>query len=249
MFFQVPGTNVRLLGSLHNFPESKPELPTWVSTAYEWADAIVFEADLPTVLPHFKSRSRTSLRTRLTPEVWVTLKSIWPSTGPLAPLREINPWAALLLAPAFCQQITTGVDPQLLQWATEEAKPTSFLETAQEFAHALASVPMEEVRSGLELFASDLSAPQRMLEELHAAWIVEDLAGVYSVASKSPSFAFPGLRSAVLETRNRAWMPAMKAILRSARPTLVVVGALHLYGPANLVECLGLQVERIPTDG
>jgi uncharacterized protein YbaP (TraB family) len=247
MYLQLLGTNVRLLGSMHLFPEGAPVLPKWVTEAYEWAEALAFETDTPTILPFFKSSGSTNLRTVLAPDVFAALEAVWPAEGPVSPLTSVHPWAALLLAPSFCQKTSNGVEPHLVQWATEQSKPISFLETAREVAAALGAVSPEEILAGLKLFASDLSAPQRSLQEIHTAWLARDLAGAYLAASRSPTFAYPGLRGAVLESRNLAWAPVVEQMLGAEKRTLVVVGALHLYGPNNLIELLGHAVELVPT--
>jgi uncharacterized protein len=45
---------------------------------------------------------------------------------------------------------------------------------------------------------------------------------------------FPELRAALVTRRNRAWLPAVEALLAAGETGLVVVGALHLVGPEGL---------------
>jgi uncharacterized protein YbaP (TraB family) len=137
------------------------------------------------------------------------------------------------------------VEPNFLKWANDDSKPISYLETPQELVNSFESVPVEEVLAGINLIASDLSACQRQLCDIHKAWLAQDLKDIYQVASQSPSFGYPGLRSALLDSRNRAWTSVIQEILGTPKRTLIVVGALHLYGANNLVEHLGLEVERV----
>jgi len=245
MYFHISGTNVRLLGTMHMLPTSAPDLPPWVSDAYEWSQTVVLETDTSTLLPFFVAPGTSTLRKALKPAVWSTLESIWPSDGPLSPLVAVHPWAALLLAPSFCLEVSSGVEPHFTQWATEHSKPIRFLETAKQFAPILETVPKEEVLAGLDLFASDLEAPQRSLKQIHTAWLAEDLEGIYLAASLNPTFAYPGLRGAILESRNRLWAPVINSMLSTNERTLIAVGALHFYGPDNLFQLLGRGIERI----
>lgn len=249
MYFQLFGTNVRLLGSMHMFPAANPNMPAWVAQAYEWSESLVFESDPSTILPLFKSQAGQSLKGLLSPEVLSVLEAFWPTNGPLSPLNEMRPWAALLLAATLNQQTSEGVEPRFLRSVVENSKPFWFLETTQEVAAAFESVPLEEVQASLALLVSDLSAPQRMLNQMHIAWLQRDLKGVHDVASQSPSFAFPGIRSAILDRRNRAWAPVINDALENPERTLIVVGALHLYGQGNLIECLGRDADLVSTDG
>jgi uncharacterized protein YbaP (TraB family) len=249
MYLKLSGGSIRLLGSMHMFPEDAPELPRWVEEAYEWAEVLRFESDKAAFLPFFKSSGNTHLQTMLEPDVWATLESIWPTEGPLSPLGSINPWAALLLAPSFCLQVTEGVESRLIQWATEHSKPFKFLETSQEVVATFEAVPQEEIVAGLKLLASDLAAPQKTLCDIHTAWLAKDLKGVYTAASQSPTFSYPGLRGAVLESRNRAWAPVIERMLGTTTRTLIVVGALHLFGPNNLLELLGHSTEPVQVAG
>jgi uncharacterized protein len=66
------------------------------------------------------------------------------------------------------------------------------------------------------------------------------------VAAESPIFSLPGIRSAILDARNCAWAPRVRETLDTPKRTLVVVGALHLCGPGNLIERLQYPVEQIP---
>jgi uncharacterized protein len=191
----------------------------------------------------------SALQEMLNPDVWSVLDSIWPSEGPLSPLTSVHSWAALLLAPSFCQKVSPGVEPHLTQWAASDSKPIDFLETAPQLASILESVPVQEVLAGLGLFAADLAAPQRFLEAIHAAWLAEDLEAVYRAASESPTFSFPGLRSAILERRNRQWAPLISSRLSASERTLIAVGALHFAGPNNIVQLLGRKVEPVSTAG
>jgi uncharacterized protein YbaP (TraB family) len=245
MYLQLAGTQVRLLGSMHLFPATSPRMPGWVSQAFDWAETLVFESDAQSILPFLKREGGQSLEPMLPPDVWRRLDASWPSAGVLAPLSELRPWAAMMVAPTLCQRVVEGVEPRMLREAAAQAKPYRFLETAEEVVTSLESIPLPAICTGLELLLADLAEPQRTLERMQAAWLHRDLQGVYDVAAESPMFNLPGIRSAILDARNRAWAPRVREALDNPARTLVVVGALHLCGPDNLVERLRHTVEHI----
>jgi uncharacterized protein YbaP (TraB family) len=248
MYFQFSGTNVRLLGSMHLFPASNPRMPVWVSQAFDWSEALIFESDALAILPFLKREPGTSLEQDLPVEVWRRLDASWPSVGPLAPLSELRPWAALMVAPTLCQRVVEGVEPRMLRAAAAQSKPYHYLETAAEVAATLETIPLAATRAGLELLLADLTEPQRTLERMQEAWLRRDTEAIYRIATESPMFSLPGIRSALLEERNRAWVPHIHSALDSPQRTLVVVGALHLSGEGSLIECMGHRVEPVASN-
>jgi uncharacterized protein len=137
----------------------------------------------------------------------------------------------------------------MLREAAAQAKPYRFLETAEEVAASLETIPLSAICAGLELLLADLTEPQRTLERMQAAWLQRDLQAVYDVAAESAMFSLPGIRSAILDARNQAWAPRVRAELDNPGRTLIVVGALHLAGPDNLLDLLQHPVEAIPITG
>ncbi len=170
---------------------------------------------------------------------------MWPAEGPLAPLAELRPWATLIVAPTLFQQVVEGVEPRMLRSALAQAKPYEYLETAQEVVASLESIPLEAVGAALGMLMCDLDEPQRTLERMYTAWLHGDLQAVHQIAVESPMFNLPGIRSAILDARNRAWAARVKELAGRPERILVVVGALHLCGPGNLIECLAQPVEPV----
>ena len=249
MYWHFPGTNVRILGSMHMLPASNSGLPCWALDAFEWAEVLVFESDPPAILPHLRSPSPPNLQGDLTPATWAALCSLWPTAGPLPPIEDARQWAALLLSTVFAQKTAHGVETQFMQWAGEQSKSIHFLETGEAVAAAFDSAPSNEIREALELLASDLSAPKRSLEAMYAAWLRGDLPALFKVASQSPMLRFAGLKAAVLDRRNREWAPALRQLMSTPHRTLIAVGALHLHGTGNAIACSGQNAQLIPSDG
>ncbi|MDN7176710.1 TraB/GumN family protein [Caballeronia sp. SEWSISQ10-4 2] len=247
MYLQIRGTNVRLLGSMHLFPAPGAQMPSWALQAYAWSECLIFESDPPTILPFLKSTNGTVLANMLPTDVWTELQAAWPTNGRLPPLSEMRPWAALMVAPSLYQHLVEGVEPQFLRSANEQSKSYRFLETAQEVVTAFESVALAEIQTALNCIMSDSAEPQRMLVRMYNAWQRRDIEALYKVAGRSPILSSSAIRSAVLESRNLAWVPSLLAAIESPKRTLVVIGALHLCGPSNLLECLGLPLDLVAT--
>jgi uncharacterized protein len=250
MYYEITGTHVRLLGSMHLFPAASRRTPPWIAGAYEWAQTLVFESDPPGILPYLKADTHAlATASQLQPLVpvddWRRLQSAWPADGPLAPFGDLRPWAALIVAPTLFQQVVEGVEPRMLRSAATDAKPYRFLETAHEVAVSLETIPLDVTGAALALLMTDTGEPQRTLEDMHEAWLDGDAARVQQIAARSPMFNLPCIREAVLDARNRAWAARLRGLLDSPERTLVVVGALHLSGPDNLLDCLGREVEPV----
>ncbi|WP_233802541.1 TraB/GumN family protein [Paraburkholderia sp. HP33-1] len=248
MYFQLTGTHVRLLGSMHLFPATSRRTPPWIAEAYDWADAFVFESDPATILPFLKAEAHpdaAQLRPLMRDEAWTQLQALWPADGLLAPLETLRPWAALIVAPTLLQQVVEGVEPRMLRSAIAQAKPYRYLESAQDVAVALESIPLEAIAAALDMLMADRGEPQRTLERMHAAWLEGDLHAIQQIAVESPMFNLPGIRHAILDARNRAWAARLNGLLDTRERTLVVVGALHLCGPGNLSDCLARPVQAV----
>lgn len=253
MYFHLTGTRTRLLGSMHLFPATSRRTPPWVADAYDWCDTLVFESDPPSILPFLKTPSsppssspeNAALQTLLRADTWRDLQAVWPDSGPLAPLAELRPWAAMIVAPTLFQQVVEGVEPRMFRSAVAQSKPFRYLETAQQVAASLESIPVEAVAAALDMLVGDRAEPQRTLERMHAAWLEGDLHAVQQIADESPMFNLPGIREAILDARNRAWAARIKERLSDPERTLIVVGALHLCGDGNLLDRLGLPVEPV----
>jgi uncharacterized protein YbaP (TraB family) len=246
MYYSIAGTNVRILGAMHLFPVSMPIMPPWVMEAEYWAEALVVESPPGSLLQHIKGAPLEDLQHQVPREIWDRLVSFWPTSGPLAPLHALKPWAAALIAPQLHMRTVAGVEGFLDMSAQKGSKRLAYLETAADVEPLLHAVPMEDVISMLRYTLDDLSASQQFLEQLYQCWRAGDLEAVSNQAAASPLFQIPGLRDAMIVGRNRAWAEQIKGILATPQRTLITVGALHLAGPGNLFECVGQPVDSLP---
>ena len=76
-------------------------------------------------------------------------------------------------------------------------------------------------------------------------WHQGNLAGLERHVEEGKKF--PKLHKAILEDRNRNWIPQIEEFLKEDKNVLVIVGAAHLageYGLLNLLTEKGYELER-----
>ena len=215
-------------------------MPPWACEAFDWCEELVVEHDPMSFFPFVINTQ--SLKNQLPIELYSSLQEIWPLNGPV-PLDQLRPWAALFAALTLSMNTAEGIEPNFLRWAKEQQKSVRYLEEPKDVATAFDSVPICDIQSAIGLALRDRTLTQGRLIEMHSAWLSRDLDHLLAVASNTPLFALPNLRSIALENRNLNWLPHVESLLGTARRTLVVVGALHLCGPRSLLQLLGKNVE------
>src|ERR1700691_2450463 len=174
VYYQVRDTNVRLLGTLHVFPHDRPKMPAWVTEAYTWSKALVFESDPPSLLPYFKSCDGSKLHSVMPSSMFNALKTFWPTVGPLVPLDDLKPWGAVIGCAMMLQSTSAGVETQFMGTIEADGKMLSYLEDAIEITPAFDTAPLLDIQKSLEQLLADRSAPQRALERMYDAWFARD---------------------------------------------------------------------------
>ncbi|MFL9670429.1 TraB/GumN family protein [Variovorax sp. AB1(2024)] len=224
MYYDITGANTRILGALHLFPPGVSSLPWWVIDAFNGSELIEMEHDHAEFDAQF----------------------IDPNT------KAIKPWAALIIKmrQAFAeiggQPGVESIFSGALQ--TNARPPMTYLETGRSVADLLDAVPAQDLAS-VELAMTE--ARPTMLDTLaatHSAWEACDYAALVKLQAGSPLASMPSLRHAFFDARNESWANTIAARGVSAKRQLLVVGALHLVGPNNLLDRLvrrGLAITHI----
>ena len=243
MLYQIPGTSVRVLGSMHLVPPEAEAVPDWALQAYEWAEDLVLEHNARDLFPYF--RAGRPLRERLAPDLYGTLESFWPTQGPLSPLIDLHPWVALIGLGAIGLQCQAGIEPNFIERARGDGKRVDFLETPAQVARHLGSAPDADFESAIQAAVDALPVVNERFRALHAVWLTRNREGFWNVMRADRSLTIPSIHAALLGLRNAAWADTLQPVLASPRRTLVVVGALHLCGPASLESQLGIRFASI----
>lgn len=243
MYFEIPSTNVRVLGSMHMVPAGALAVPPWAADAYNWCEALVHEHLNDDALAIMRADS--PLSDVISPGAWRAIETLILDGHRRAILDGLRPWAAALHLTVWAQQLEPGIELAFLNRRAIDQKPLDTLETASELRAAFDSVPVREVEEVIVACLRDASIAQSRFVHLHAAWLARDRAAMYAVASGSPFGASAAMWNAGIVRRNRDWASKLQPLLATNRRTLVVVGAMHLCGPGNLEEWLGVKLEPL----
>ncbi|MES2472072.1 MAG: TraB/GumN family protein [Pseudomonadota bacterium] len=240
--------DVYLLGSVHILPPGVQWRSAPIQGAISRADVFVFE-----VPQDEKSLARLqvmiaakgmlppgqNLRTLLSKSAQADFDAVLASSG-LAPsaVERSRPWLAglqLLFAEIARHKfsVENGVDAQLVAHAMKAGKPLRYLETVEQQFAVLApedrKLEMEQFEAGLK----DLKDIAAQVQPMVDAWAAGDQKKLDRLINGDLD-RFPAARKALLDDRNRAWLPQITAMLKEKGTFLVTVGAGHLTGPRGL---------------
>jgi uncharacterized protein len=242
------GARVLLLGSVHLLRAADQPLPEPVHAAYGQAGRVLMELDPAELAPEASvaalgrvgvSSPGGSLAESLDAADWKRARALAEAAGvDLEAVAGLEPWfAAIVLYTGFLAQAgydpALGVDQQVAGWAARDGKPVAGLETLDEQLLLFKRLTADTQR---ELFLKTLAELATMQEDtgtLIAEWRSGDIAALAD-RLETEFGDFPELHDALVTRRNRAWLPAVEALLAAGETGLVVVGALHLVGPEGL---------------
>ena len=180
-----------------------------------------------------------SLRPLLKKSAQADFDAALASSG-LAPsaVQNTRPWLAGLQL-LFAQiaklkfAVENGVDSQLIAEAERAGKPLRYLETIEQQFALLApddrALEMEEFEAGLK----DLKDIGDEIQPMVNAWSKGDQKTLDRLINGDLD-RFPKARKALLDDRNKAWVPQIAAMMKEKQTVMVTVGAGHLTGPKGL---------------
>jgi len=162
-------------------------------------------------------------------------------------IRHYKPWAVLTIL--SMPPPTTGqfLDLVLYQSALTQGKPVVGLETAQEQIAVFEGFSEAEQVAMLKETLDTQHRLDQMFEELTAAYLQRDLAGLMALNDQYGP-ADPGLEGRVqeqlIDRRNRLMVQRMLPLLKKGR-AFIAVGALHLPGEGGILSLLSAQGYRV----
>lgn len=243
----MPG-EVLLIGSVHLLRQEHLPLPPVVERAYAAADRLVLELDPAELAP---AASAAALERVGIDDVgrrsgdlfsaagWREVEALAQAAGiDAANLAGFEPWFAAvslytgaLVASGYDPAL--GVDQQLGLRAVRDGRPARGLETVDQQLGIFKALAPEVQRDLLRKTLEELGAVAAETDDLVAAWRATDLDALARTLDDDFR-GYPALRTRLVEDRNAAWTPQVAALLEQQGTSLVVVGALHLVGPAGL---------------
>jgi len=255
------GGELTLLGSMHVLRPSDYPLPPTVNALIDGADNIVMEIDLDDVdgaqqqlivqkamLPQGKV-----LADVIDADVYRLVTQHMSALGvDVKALEHFEPWfLALTVLDIGMRKLgfqpDRGVEQYVLARARGAGKEIVGLETLEFQIGLFDALPPEQQQAMLEQTLDEIDEGAEVLSKMVAAWRAGELESLRSELLEDFG-DFPGLYEKLVTDRNNAWVPKLERLLTDGQHHLVVVGALHLVGPDNVIELLeerGLKAERL----
>lgn len=259
---QSDTNTVYLMGSIHVLAEEYYPLTRAFSYAYYNSQKVVFEID-PEILfsPDFMKKNEQyytfqdgkTLKSVLSPKAYSLLKKHLESMGiNMNKVNKYKPWALLLSLGKRSKsslefRSDLGIENYFFRLAKDAGKPTGGLETTEDQLNVFDKLTFKEQgRLIIDAFAS--KSPEEQEKEfltLVKNWHQGNLAELERNVEEGKKY--PKLHKAILEDRNRNWIPQIEEFLKEDKNVLVIVGAAHLagdYGLLNLLTEKGYELER-----
>jgi uncharacterized protein YbaP (TraB family) len=270
----VRGSQVlHLIGTIHLADDRLPPSVARLKPLIEGADRLLLEmtdaeeAQLMASMgtnPEFLVLQDTTL-VELLGDDWPQLAQALSDRGiPPAMGSKMQPWylSMLLSLPSCMKSLLVddnGLDTQLERIADQAGVPTQALEPFDTGFRAFADVPMDlqmvMIRSALgddqvqeDLFETMVNA---YFEEAHveSVFVMQMLTPeMTSLSQQEADRIDTVIQTALLDDRNRAWIPVIEAVMAQAKgPVVAAFGAGHLGGEAgvlNLLKARGFTLTR-----
>ena len=262
MLWQVGDGHFYLLGSFHLLKPDDYPLADSLQAVYAGAERVVFEIPPDEALSPALAAAMTR-RGMLPPEQTLTglisdetragLVRFLGSEAALPTVERFKPWFLSLgiAISAMTQagfQPELGLDMHLMQRAQADGKSVLGLESAEDQIDALDGVPLDEQEIGLREALRPLPELREEIDTLHRYWRSADLEGLEQEMLGKMLEQTPVSARILNVDRNRRWLPQVRALLDDGRPTLIVVGTLHLIGEEGLPRQLaeqGISVRQV----
>jgi len=250
----TPDTTHYLLGVVHLLkPEHYPLAPA-VERAYESAEVLVVEADLPSVPPEEMARLTVSklhyslgrsLRGSVATRTYGLAKEIAAEFGlgedqidrvkPLTLAMILSHLAAR--SAGFDENL--GIDTYFLRRARADYKEVLPLETAEQQLGFIGGVAPTAQEASLLNTLTSFDKVVETQERVNRAWATGNMNALEALLTGSASQEIPEVSEVLIYRRNEAWLPRVEAYLSEGRGHLVAVGAAHLVGERGILRALG----------
>jgi uncharacterized protein YbaP (TraB family) len=241
MLWQVANSGLSLLGSVHVLDVPALPLSAAAGAAFEFATRVLFEHDLAQApdVSFAQLAPSESLSSLIPASLHASVEDRcrdWSMNMENA--SHLQPWLvaiALSLKTAALAGMdpANGVDKNLLPLARAQGKRVEFLEDAAGALKNFANAPMVEQLKMLSLAAEDVPSGIDFFKRLIGGWKA-GRADLVLWCAKERVAQMPVMFGCLIEGRNRAWLPRLRALATESQPTLVVAGAMHMVGPTGL---------------
>lgn len=249
------GINKIWLGaSLEALPKSAYPLPQEFNEVFQRADILVVERDFAAVTkPDFGVKvmqanvygNGRNLKADLAPDRWQALEKYAQSRG-------VPGFGLMMFKPAFVAitlttleseklRLVNGVAAHFFYRAQQEKKPVIFLETAEQQIQLLEKVNSIDANLLIAALLEELEDLSATSDQSAAAWRQGDMNKLDAIKGKKLRDQSPALYDELVIVRNRLWLSRLQEMLKTVDTEYVLIDAMHLSGPDNLLDALRTQ--------
>ena len=246
------GSRSYMLGTIH-VGVSAFQLADSVWEAFAAADTFIAESD---IRPAEGQQASSDAQAGWLPEgktldqlipqsTWQGLVALLPTVDQQL-LRRVQPWLASILIQQVLAPPGEAMDLTFTNAAAQQGKRLIFLETYEEVASQLDSVPQQSSIDELIALVDNPVAYRAGVDQLISLYRSGDEAFVRAVLTPADGETDPN-DAVLLTQRNRSWLPALVSALERG-PTFVAVGLAHILGQDSLPGLLaehGFALSRI----
>jgi uncharacterized protein YbaP (TraB family) len=187
-----------------------------------------------------------TIQQKVRPSTFALLKRI--ARIPQGVYETQKPWAI-----AAFNLKTLGMETVKSEWSmdhyiyekTRHRGETGGLETIDDFVRSFSEMSDRESESFL-LQSIEYGRSPELLDQTIAAWKSGSTQRMYQLYA--PRGNAPDGYWRWLEKRSSTWVPRIEGAMKSGKPTMVIVGALHLCGPRGVLAQLqarGYKLEQL----
>ena len=250
-------------GTVHLLPASEFPLPAEFDKAYQQAEKLVFEVDMskmldpsigPMMLGYAMYQDGRTLNSVLSPESYQRLQQaaaeLGVDTNALAPFKP--DFVLIQMLQLKLQQLGMageGVDMHFFTKGAQDNKSKAFLETIEQQFALLFSISDGYEDDWVAQNLDQLDDTEQFMQQTLTAWRSGDREALTELVSEMHDTEV-GQRfyQRLLTERNQDWVEQIDAMLQTPQVEFVLVGALHLAGPDNVLDLLkarGYQVRQL----
>lgn len=262
--FQVcrAGDCFYLAGTVHLLPDSEYPLPEPFIYAYQRADTLMFETEVPAdtdvaaqrkMLAAMQYPAGETLSSKLSPAVRTQLDQTLRKYD--LQLNQFEQFRAGFVVTQLTLLETNrlglkgiGVDAYFENKAKFDGKARLYLESLDFQLQLLAGLADGREAELIDLTLAELPNTGRDLRMLIAAWRRGDLGQIERDVLIPTQQQDPRSYQRLFVARNELWVPQLMRLLGNTQREMVLVGTGHLAGPHGLIHLLqanGLQVTPV----
>lgn len=248
-----------LAGTVHLLPDSEYPLPEPFIYAYQRADTLMFETDVPAdddmaaqrqMLAAMQYPAGETLSSKLSPAVKTQLDHALRRYD--LQLAQFDQFRAGFVVTQLTLLETNrlglkgvGVDAYFESKAKHDGKTRLYLESLDFQLQLLATLADGREAELIDLTLAELPNTGKDLRTLIAAWRRGDVAQIERDVLLPTQQQDPRSYQRLFVARNQQWLPQLQRLFGNSQREMVLVGTGHLAGQHGLIQLLQAQGLRV----